>query len=267
MAAVSGNNQPVRLRDLRDSALPRDKSEVRSPTRRPKFEDSLKHDKAGEVVGEFPSKFDKGLGKQTLRKSPLKVAAERQQPRQAVAALMAKEGISTATKFGSLSKNASKGGGGASEAKKADDEEQKVEAKKPAWMKLAGDRPEDKEELGFAERIQRLRDQQKELKDLNKFSNDVDGYSSLQKHLSSNDKRVLDEAGRLERSSFASVRNSGDKQAMNMELMKKEMQMNQALNMQYLALQDKLQRGLTSLLSNILKTRSEATKNAISQAG
>ena len=95
MPAVSGNNnQPMRLRDLRDSTLPRDKSEVRAPTRRPKFEDSLKHEKAGEVVGEFPSKFDKGLSKQTLRRSALQVATERQKPRQAVAALMAREGIS-----------------------------------------------------------------------------------------------------------------------------------------------------------------------------
>ena len=71
------NQQPVRLRDLRDTAVPRDKSEVRAPTRRPKFEDSLKHEKAGEVVGEFPPKFDKGLSKQTLKRSALQVGASR----------------------------------------------------------------------------------------------------------------------------------------------------------------------------------------------
>jgi hypothetical protein len=259
VAAISGNNQPVRLRDLRDSTLPRDKSEVRAPTRRPKFEDSLKHEKAGEVVGEFPQKFDKGLTKQALRRSPVQVATERQQPRQAVAALMAKEGISTATKFGSTSRKRDP-----SEAQ----EERKIEERKPAWMMLAGDfadgASKDKAELGFAERIKRLRDQQKELQSLNKFSNEVDGYSSLEKHLRSNDKRVLDEAGRLERASFVQVR--GSKEQMNMELMKKEMAMNQALNMQYLALQDKLSRGMRNLLSNLLKTRSEVTKNAISQA-
>lgn len=257
MAAV--NNQPVRLRDLRDSTLPRDKSEVRAPTRRKKFEDTLKHEKAGEVVGEFPQRFDKGLTKQTLRRSALQVAKERQQPRQSAAALMAKEGISTATKFGSMLK------------KKPDEaaaEEKVEEAKKPAWMMLAGDKNAegDKQELGFSERIQRLRDQQKEMAALNKFSNDIDGYSSLDKHLRTNDKRVLMEAGRLERSSFATVK-AGNKEAMNLELMKKEMQMNQALNMQYLALQDKLQRGLQTLLSNILKARNEVTKNSISLNG
>lgn len=258
MATV--NNTPVRLRDLRDTTLPRDKSEVRAPTRRKKFEDKLSHEKAGEVVGEFPAKFDKGLGKSTLKRSALVVATERQQPRQAVAALMAKEGISTATKFGAFKKKSA-----------ADDLEEaketaKSEEKKPAWMMLAGDKAENTQELGFAERIKRLRDQQKELKDLNKFSSDIDGYSALDQHLRGNDRRVLDEAGKLERSSFANLK-GGNKEAMNLELMKKEMAMNQALNMQYLALQDKLQRGLQSLLSNLLKTRSEATKNAISLQG
>ncbi|MCC6807966.1 MAG: hypothetical protein IT381_11120 [Deltaproteobacteria bacterium] len=262
------NQQPVRLRDLRDTAVPRDKSEVRAPTRRPKFEDSLKHEKAGEVVGEFPPKFDKGLSKQTLKRSALQVATERQQPRQAVAALMAREGISTSTKWGSTLKKAPVFGAGASGDKSDKDktDDAKVEEKKPAWMMLAGDSPEDKANLAFADRIKRLRDQQKELKDLDKFSKTVDGFSTLDQHMRANDKRVLQEAGRIERSSEKQLLGSGNKESMNLELMKKEMAMNQALNMQYLALQDKLQRGLTSLLSNLLKTRSEATKNAISQA-
>ncbi len=254
MAPISGNNQPVRLRDMRDRALPRDKTELRAPTRRPKFEDSLKHEKAGEVVGEFPSKYNKGQ-KREKPKGTLEIAAKRQQPRQAVAALMAREGISTSTKFGSVP--------GRDKAQESKSKEKAAE-KRPAWMALAGDKPEDKQELGFEERIKRLREQQKELKSLNQFSSSLEGYSTLDTQLRSNDKRVLQEAGRLDRASFTQIK--GSKESANIELMKKEMAMNQALNMQYLQLQDKLQRGLTSLLSNLLKTRSEATKNAISGA-
>src|SRR5690348_9569411 len=119
MAAPVGNNQTYRLRDLRDTALPRDKSELRPLTRRPRFEDALKHEKAGEIVGEFPQRFDKSFTKQALRRSPVTVATERQQPRQAVAALMAREGISTSTKFGANPKK--------TEPEAAPDE------KKPAW--------------------------------------------------------------------------------------------------------------------------------------
>ena len=259
MAAISGNNQPMRLRDMRDKALPRDKSEIRAPSRRPKFEDSLKHEKAGEVVGEFPSKYNKGTKREKPR-GTLEAAAKRQQPRQAVAALMAKEGISTSTKFGSFP---GRKAGGAVEKTEAKTEAKTVE-KRRAWMSLAGDKPEDKQELAFEERIKRLREQQKELKALDKFSNDIEGSPSLDKQMRSNDKRVLTEAGRLDRASFTQIK--GNKESGNLELMKKEMAMNQALNMQYLQLQDKLQRGLTTLLSNLLKTRSEATKNAISGA-
>ncbi len=261
MAISVDNNRTYRLRDLRDNAVPRDKSEVRAPSRRAKFEDRLSHPKAGQVVGEFPAKFDKTKDKPQLRRNPVEVAAERQRPRQAVAALMAKEGLSTFTKFGA---RFGAGTSGPAEEKK---EEQKVE-QKAAWMTLLDDdglkrAEKSASDRALEDRLKRISDQQKELDSLNKFSTQIDGYSALSTQMKSQDQRVLREAGKLERSSFNDLR-AMPKEKMNLELMKKEMAMNQQLNMQYLALQDKLQRGLTSLLSNLLKVRSECTKNSIS---
>lgn len=310
MALSVDNKQTYRLRDLRDTAVPRDRSEVRSPSRRPKFEDSLSHPKAGQVVGEFPAKYDKAPRKPEPKRNALQVAAERQRPRQAVAALMAKEGISTFTKFGRQISNAA----AAERTAKGQGAESAVfgagaAGGQPAWMTLLDDdkkspaaasaartssssantfslepksseaRAEAKAEeradiKSTAARLKRLEEQKAELSALQKFSDSIDGYSTLEKYMKNQDTRVLKEAGRLERASQYAVgqgnlqggRNDGlaGKQATNMDLMRKEMAMNQQLNLQYLALQDKLSRGTQSLLSNLLKARSEATKNAIS---
>jgi hypothetical protein len=93
-------NQTYRLRDLRDDAVPRSRGEPRAPTRRPRFEDKLRDPKAGELVGQFPVGFDKAPRRPPRRQNTLNEATQRMRPRQAVAALMAKEGMSTATKFG-----------------------------------------------------------------------------------------------------------------------------------------------------------------------
>jgi hypothetical protein len=76
------------------------------------------------------------------------------------------------------------------------------------------------------------------------------------------DQRILHEAGRLERALPA----SGSRESMNVELIKREMAMDQQLNLKYLELQDRLSRGQETLLSNLLKIRSETVKEAISGA-
>jgi len=260
VALSVNNNQTYRLRDLRDNAVPRDRSEPRAPSRRPKFQDSLSHPKAGEVVGEFPAKYKKTKDKPQPKENTLQVAAKRQQPRQAVAALMAKEGISTATKFGA------RFGAGAS-SRTDDKAEEKREEQQSAWKGLLDDNdakpaPEKSaSDKGIEERLKRLRDQEKELNQLKKFSSEIDGQP-VADYMRKQDQRVLKEAGRLERSSEFSGLSA--KEAQNMDLLKKEMAMSQQLNMQYLQMQQKLERGLETLLSNLLKARNETVKNAIS---
>jgi hypothetical protein len=258
LALSVDNNKTYRLRDLRDSAVPRDKSELRAPSRRRKFEDRLSHPRAGQVVGEFPAKYEKTAERPQPRRRTLEVAAQRQQPRQAVAALMAREGISTATRHGARLEPADAMPEGLSEKPKN------------AWASLLEDAPKapahfekSASDQAMEARLKRLKSQEKELHSLEKFAHDVDGRAAYSSHLRQMDARVLKEAGRLERSSTLAV---GDAQQRNIELMQKEMAMNQQLNLQYLQLQEKLQRGLTSLLSNLLKVRSEATKSSISSA-
>lgn len=264
MAISVGNNQNYRLRELRNEQLGRTKGEA-GETRRPsrttrRFDESMKNPKAGEVVGEFPAKYDRAPKRQQLRRDPLQVAKERSRPRSPVAALMARDGISTHTKMGA------KFAARAKESQTKREEEKAAE--QPAWMTLL-----DEAVAGDAEAKARLEKKKQEIKAVDGFLDVVGGYSELEQSIRRNDERTLKEAGRVDRAlqmgsaSFSSSGGPKTKQEQQMSLMKAEMQMDQQLNMRYLALQDKMQKGYEGLMSNIMKLRNDLAKEAISGGG
>lgn len=259
MAVSVGQNQNYRLRDLRNEQLGKAKGEggAQRPSRTTRrFEETLKNPKAGEVVGEFPAKYDKAPQRQQLRRQPLLVAKDRSRPRSAVAALMAREGISTHTKLSSKWQKAAR-----DERAKQAEQEKADEA--PAWMALLDEvDPEAKA---------RMEKKQREIKAVDGFLSTVGGYSELEQSLKRNDERTLAEAGKLDKALRASGSAVGQgpktKQEQQMAIMKAEMAMDQQLNLHYLALQDKMQKGYEGLLSNIMKIRNDLTKEAISGGG
>ena len=279
MSVSVGNNKTYQLRQLRDDAQPR-RGELRAPTRRGReFGDILHHPKAGEVVGQFPAKFDKAPARQRLGKAPLQLARERQKPRSAVAALMAREGVSTSTKFSRRSVKLTSAGFGGRAARAQGDDEARTETQQldksgeanrnelpaqPVWMSLLGEKAKhhDKPKDAIEAREQALQDKQQEIKAAEKFMGTIGGYSELEKSMKQNDQRILAQAGKID----GGIReNKGPKsqQTRMMELVKNEAVMTQQLNMRYLAIQDKLEKGADELLSNLMAKRDEAVKAAI----
>ena len=84
-----------------------------------------------------------------------------------------------------------------------------------------------------------------------------------------NDERILKQAGKLERKLGSPSRPAApaSAQQQGMDFMKTDAVMNQQLNMRYLAIQEKMQRGVDSLISNLMKARNDAVKEAISGGG
>lgn len=278
MSVSVGTNKTYQLRQLRDDAAPR-RGELRAPTRRGKeFGDILKHPKAGEVVGRFPTTFDKAPARQRLGTAPLQLARERQKPRSAVAALMAREGVSTSTKFSRRSvKMTSAGFGGRADKSRADDEVRtdtqqvgKGEANRnelpaqPVWMSLLGEKAKhhEKPKDAIEAREQALQDKQQEIKAAEKFMGTIGGYSELEKSMKQNDQRILAQAGKID-GGMRESKGPKSQQTRMMELVKNEAVMTQQLNMRYLAIQDKLEKGADELLSNLMAKRDEAVKAAI----
>jgi hypothetical protein len=136
-------------------------------------------------------------------------------------------------------------------------------------MSLLGDAPKpDADARAAAAHAKVLADKQKELRAADKFLGTIGGYSELEKSMQRNDARILAQAGKIDRS----LRNTGEpqnpqapktSQSQMMDMMKSEAVMTQQLNMRYLAIQEKLDKGQDELLSNLMSTRDEAVKAAI----
>ncbi len=276
MALSVGPNQNYRLREMRDQAVGRARSEIRSPSRRGReFGEVLNHPKAGEVVGRFPSDFNKA----PLRTRPTKMAQvvqrSRQQPRSPVAALMARDGVSTSTKFSRRFSAAF----GAKADPQADVKTETVQVQtgagksdnKPAWMSLLSDAPTEpvktpsQHEANEAARVKAMMDKREEIKGADRMLKSLGGFSELERSMKKNDERILREAGKMETKlqSGAGKSSKTSKQDEMMDTMKDQMAMDQQLNMRYLAIQQKLDRSQDELLSNLMSVRDDAVKAAI----
>lgn len=281
MAVSSPGGQTFRLRDLREAEVGRDKSELRPSSRRTqRFDESLKN-KAGEVVGEFPAKYDKAPARFQAPKNLLVVAQKRQQTRSPVAALMAREGISTFTRLGVKIQTRRE----EMERDESEADTQKLSGR--FWKPLADDAKLMKSvdrlmaEAGTSgsesdivnsiqnieDREQAILDKKNELKKLDGFMASVGGYSMLENSMKQNDARILQEAGKMDRSLARQNKNLKGKDVTMLDMVKNDMVLSHQLNLRYLALQEKLSNPSNDILSNILKVRSDAVKSAISGEG
>lgn len=182
----------------------------------------LKHPKAGEIVGQFPADFKRGPKLRSLSSGTLSAAYQKRQRRSAAAALMSREGISTATRFGaklspagiataasqktansaSLEHTAQPQVAPATKAwmslvaPSAVQSTEGAAPKTPAWMRLAdSQRAESKERpLAVEKSIAHLQEQMTAARTTPKRR-----YASLEQTLRTNDARIHQEAGKIEK--------------------------------------------------------------------